>query len=357
LLQRMLEKDPARRIASARQVGALTEAVLNGLGNGSASGRVPTACATVAVRATPAPTDAAPAGFRRESSHSGGSVRALESPERLAAPGLSRRRAGWGALLVLGACGVVWMMVAARRAIVNAPVVAQSAAYARTPPPPLALDDFEDGDTVPRDPRFAHWQRYHYNSSGPGPVHAWTSPPASGSNQSLHLAWLVQDSLNRKSDFPGAGVRTLASNVFVDLSSYSRLVFVQRYQSDAAFPRGWTAGLDKMFEKLPAQAEREAMLLKGIESCVHRRPAAFVQLFCSEYKTSFEVEFALSEDWQTVALPFSSLHEFYWKPPTNTPLASCLAVTDGMSFIVQDNQLGDGECHSGSLSLDDISFR
>jgi hypothetical protein len=262
---------------------------------------------------------------------------------------------------VLAAGGAVWMIVSVRRAIVTAPEIAQTQAFARPPPPPLAVDDFEDGDTVPRDARFAHWQRYHYNTSGPGPVHAWAAPPASGSNQSLHLAWMVQDAQNGKSDFPGAGVRTLASNVFVDLSPYSRLVFAQRYQAEAAFPSGWTAGLDKLPGKppgkLPPQAEREAMLLQGIERCAHSRPTALVQLFCAEYKTFFEVEFPLSEDWQPVVVPFSSLHESYWKPPTNTPLASCLAVTDGVSFIVQDNQLADGQCHSGSLSLDDISFR
>jgi predicted Ser/Thr protein kinase len=361
LLHRMLEKERDQRISSARQIGAEIETILKGLeGTG---GTAPSLAASI---------PAGPTETESKSISSGRAPRWAFSRDwrRLALPTLG--------LCTAAVVGLSWY-----RAAAPTPVSALPRALEPAPPPALFVDDFEDGDLNPRDRQFARWQRYVYNTS-PERVAIFTDDPGTGSNFSLRLAWMVLDEANGKLDGVGAAVRAMARHDSVDLSRYSRLIVTQRYDSVAGFPSGWTsyrsvpistntegepqdvqrtAAEEQALAPEVAEAERkgrqdtERMLLGGIEGCEHRVPEASFGIYCREYDAEFAARFSLSESRKTIVVRFSELREPEWKPLTHTPLAQCLAVVDQISLFVHDSQLDDGQCHSGSIWVDDLAFR
>ena len=198
---------------------------------------------------------------------------------------------------------------------------------ARAPAPlvplPLLLDDFEDLDPYPRDSRFAVWQHYSYNPSGQD-VFSWSEGPGDASQVSMHLEWRVRDEANGMLDYPGAGLRTGASNVFVDLSQYTQLVLSHRYEA--------------------------------VEGECKPSTAFKVAVFCGEFNTDYAVSVPVSSDWSTAVLPLSSFREPEYLPASGVSLEECLRVADGINFT-SEAELADGECAAGRLLLDTISLQ
>jgi serine/threonine protein kinase len=200
------------------------------------------------------------------------------------------------------------------------------------PPPPLVLDDFEDGDKLPKDPRFAIWQYFTFNP----PAHealTWFDADGHNSNHAIRLQWLANDPLDGKRQYPGAGLRSIAANGYVDLSPYTRFVFSHRYDGPGASGR------------LP------------ISSTACRRDSFFViGIHCSEFNTSYDFRVPVSETWTTRSVALADFREPEYLPPSGATLKQCLAVAEGLNFVI-GAEVGDGECTSGILSLDDMSFR
>jgi hypothetical protein len=186
------------------------------------------------------------------------------------------------------------------------------------------LDDFEDGDANPVDPRFAVWQYYSYNSDG-GFVASTPFAPGFNSNGAINLDWEVHDKVDGTRNYPGAGLRTLASNsqVFLDLSRYTRLVFAHRYQHSG--------------------------------TCLAVTQLT-VSIGCGERASSRFGTVPVSSGWQSTTVELASFQEGHYPPPNGTSLADCLAVADGFLFQAQLD-VDDGECASGHLEFDSISFR
>lgn len=191
-------------------------------------------------------------------------------------------------------------------------------------PTPFLLDDFEDGNALPFDPRFADWQFYKYNTTV-GFVSSTPFGPGFLSNGAIDLEWEIYDPVDQIPNYPGAGLRTLVSQqqVAVDLSRYTRIVFSHRYTHS-----GTCRALTQLH----------------------------LAIWCGERATSFVRTIPVSTAWQTTTLELSSFQEGAYPPPNGTPLSACLAAADDFLFQAQVD-LKDGECASGRLEFDTISFR
>lgn len=190
----------------------------------------------------------------------------------------------------------------------------------------ILLGDFENHTGKPQDTRFANYQFYAYNPNSPLPAGAFVNSPlvAPGynSNYGLGLNWEVIDVRDGVPNYPGVGVRTLATG-FVDLSGYDRIVFAHQYTH---------TGTCQAVQMLS------------------------VHIGCDELHTSFESSFPVSATWTITSIPFSSFAEPSYMPPSGHTVAECLALTQTVYFQAQVD-LVDGDCASGSLSLDNIEIR
>jgi eukaryotic-like serine/threonine-protein kinase len=190
------------------------------------------------------------------------------------------------------------------------------------PPPPILVDDFEDGDKAPSDPRFARWQFFTWNPQEQQ-VASWLEGPGDGSNLARHLQWYLVDTPNGKVEYTGAGIRTLASNVYIDLSRYTRIVFSHRYQALGDCKPSTRVG---------------------------------VSFGCPEYRTAYQAVLPASEEWVTVSVPFRDFEVPEYLQPAGASQDVCLTVVDGLSFGAFAD-LEDGECSSGIFSFDSVSLR
>jgi len=190
----------------------------------------------------------------------------------------------------------------------------------------ILLGDFENHTARPQDTRFANYQFYAYNPNSPLPAGAFVNSPlvAPGynSNYGLGLNWEVIDVKDNAPNYPGVGVRTLATG-FVDLSGYDRIVFAHQYTH---------TGTCQAVQTLS------------------------VHIGCDELHTSFEKSFPVSATWTITSIPFSTFAEPTYVAPTGHTVWECLALTQTVYFQAQVD-LTDGDCASGSLSLDNIEIR
>jgi hypothetical protein len=194
----------------------------------------------------------------------------------------------------------------------------------------ILLGDFENGTAQPQDTRFAAYQYYAYNPSfdpsSPPPGDSLSSPlvqPGYNSNDGLGLNWKVIDPMDGTPNYPGVGVRTMVRTGFVDLSGYDRIVFAQQYQHTGS--------------------------CKALQSLT-------VFISCGELNTSYQGAVAVSPTWTISTLAFKSFVEPPYAPPSGHSLAECVALADGVVFQAQVD-LADGDCASGSLSLDNVEIR
>lgn len=199
----------------------------------------------------------------------------------------------------------------------------------------LYVDDFEDFDGLPRSGLFAAWQRFSYNPPSE-PVALGISEPGLDSNASLRLDWYVRDKPDGLLDYPGAGVRTLAANDYVDLSMHTHLLLAHRH------------------EATPSSKLQPATSDAGVPTCRSvTRLVAYIP--CRQHATQVEAAIPLSESWQTASLPLSDFTIPSWLP-SEASVQDCLSAADALVFRAQA-ELADGECSAGSLWLDSISLR
>ena len=207
---------------------------------------------------------------------------------------------------------------------------------ARASPPAILIDDFEDQDGYPLDPRFDHWQDYTF---GPHEepvlsVTAWEdSAAADASNGGMNLEWEFRDPPDGAVQGAGVGVRSLISTtqVYLDLSAYSRLVFSHRYEHavDARVP---DLGLD-------CSASSEIA----------------VSFECPEYGASFTALVPVASSYETALVPFRLFAQAA-SDPKRVAIEDCLTRVETWNFQMT-LALSDGQCGSGHLFLDNVSLR
>jgi hypothetical protein len=190
----------------------------------------------------------------------------------------------------------------------------------------ILLGDFENHIAKPQDSRFKNYDFYAYNPMRPLAAPAFVNSPfvAPGfnSNFGIGLNWEVIDVRDGAPNYPGVGVRTVATG-FVDLTGYDRIVFAHQYTHTGT-----------------------CQALQNIT----------VIIACDELNTSFWYQLPVSTTWTTSSISFSTFAEPTYLPPSGHTLAECLAVANVVIFQAQVDLI-DGDCASGNLSLDNIEIR
>jgi hypothetical protein len=199
----------------------------------------------------------------------------------------------------------------------------------RPPPPPLLIDNFDDLDALPYDPRFTKWTHYTYNTSAsaldhrPGSelgVYSWVDRNGNGSVGDMELEWNLQDVPDGAPDYAGGGLFTPAKG-YIDLSRYTKLVLSHRYEH--------TGNCESITE-------------------------FSVAIGCDHYHTSFETQIHVASAWKEEELSFSTFHEQTNAPVTGIPMEQCLGFASLLNFSFQSPR-ADGACATGHLFLDGIS--
>jgi len=213
---------------------------------------------------------------------------------------------------------------------------ALQASDASSTPPAILIDDFEDLDEYPLDRRFDYWQYYTFNPHEDS-VHSvidWRDAAAArDGNGGLNLEWSFADPPDGVFQATGVGLRTLISTtqVYLDVSQYTRLVFSHRYQH---------AVDDRVPDLGP--------------NCLAAREFT-VSFGCPEYGAGFEAWVPMSSEYTTTSLPFRLFTEAAWNYK-GVAIEDCLKRVETWNFhMVLD--LPDGQCGTGHWFLDNVSLR
>jgi hypothetical protein len=186
----------------------------------------------------------------------------------------------------------------------------------------IVLDTFDDGSLRPDDPRFDDWQFITKNPDTNLPPGAFATArivtPGYHGGSALELDWEVVDVADGQPNYPGVTLFTRAVEP-IDLSGLSGIVFADKYAH---------AG-----------------------SC-QAVPLLTVVVDCALYQTSFETFAGMPPDWTTTTIAFANLQE---AAATGVERDLCLKKVDAIAFHAQVN-LADGDCASGTLSLDDVAL-
>lgn len=201
---------------------------------------------------------------------------------------------------------------------------------AKATPRQVLFDDFEDGNGIPLAPGFDNWHAFTVNPAGQslelklGAGHR--------SRGSVEMSWLLDHVLGSKLGPAGAGLRSSVRSGVIDLSPYGHVSFAYRYAP---------------------------MVTPGLEC---RGASSFVVFVTcrslgQDRAPNFELAVPVSMDWSTTSLDLHDLRETGGPLARATNLKACLAATDSFGFRVDATAAETGSCDSGTLWLDDISFR
>jgi hypothetical protein len=193
--------------------------------------------------------------------------------------------------------------------------------------PPLVIDDFEDGDSLPTSPLLGRWFcLWSHKDCGV------SSPGANYSFYAYAMAFELIDPENGQLDYPSAELRTWRpSERRLDFSHYQSLVFSARLVPEQELPSS-TAVVMLSCPGAGASSDAISNISSGVQ---------------------------LSEGWLTYKL---LLADFSWKSfyGPQVERAACLAQIDGLGFHLQATDaagvttLLDGQTAAGTLMIDDV---
>jgi len=196
---------------------------------------------------------------------------------------------------------------------------------------PWVIDDFEDGDLKPADPRFGPW--FCYTFSPPNQYCHLGLDAGDQSRGSLALDFaLVDPSQDVGQQFGGVGVQTGTAAAPRNLSRFSEMVFTSKLVSAAT---------------LPSSAWASAQL-----GC----STAQVDDGTNPYVL---LTFALTADWQPEPLTLSIadfVEPFFMTRHIVGGPAACLQRVDSIQFQFQP-ELSDGQSATARLNVDGIYFQ
>ena len=194
-----------------------------------------------------------------------------------------------------------------------------------TRPPPLLIDDFEDGDPRPSAESIEPWRCSTFNP-GPGLQPVACGPVAEGyrSDRGYSLWFELSDTPDGVNDFPGAELFAPTS-VPVDISPYAELRFSARYDAGDVPP--------------PA-----AVYLQVSISCFDD----------DEDLQSLDNAVPLSVSWLSQRLPLGNFAQPDWQTKT-MDAAVCATRVGALSFNIVG--FSDGQAATGTLLVDDVYLR
>jgi hypothetical protein len=214
---------------------------------------------------------------------------------------------------------LAWMALLATSACFELEVV-EGRQRAGTPPGPLLIDNFEDGDRVPSSSLFSAWTCL---GSEPEQSVSCQTAEGLGSTGSRSLRYQFTDVPDAALDDPEAVLRS-GSRIKLDISGYEKLVFSARHVTESTPPPRRTLLSAVLFCSDDAFAEPY-----GIESSV--QPTA---------------------EWQTFALPLVDFVAPSWEK-RSIDAVYCSMTLEYLYFLVRPT-LNDGESVTGQLWLDDV---
>jgi hypothetical protein len=197
----------------------------------------------------------------------------------------------------------------------------------------VVIDDFDDGDFVPRMHEFIYWTCYAFN---PPTNRDYRCDHTEGlsSAYSLFVEFSVQDAPDGERDYPGAGLSTF-SDVPVDFTPYRELVVGMRVRSGTP----------------PVPSESRV----------------YVELYCANVESesgsgpvsTFYVTQSVrpSDEWATFRLALANMAPPPWlTEKVKGGIPACLRAVDGISLSLS-SQVQDGQAATGTFFIDGLSLQ
>jgi hypothetical protein len=189
------------------------------------------------------------------------------------------------------------------------------------PPPRLDVDDFEDGDAVPSNPRFASWGCETY----PGTPHVScvSSSPGFRSEVAETVRFEIQDPADAKTDHPGVLLQAPLRLGTLDLGAYTSLMFSAKLEVDSPVPPNGS----RLYVRLRCDGVGEG---------------SFV-----------ETSVLVGLEWSSPAIAL----EAFVRPGyvVDFDRLACVASVEALEFDIHPD-LFDGESMAGTLTIDEISL-
>ena len=200
----------------------------------------------------------------------------------------------------------------------------------------FVIDDFEDGDTLPKTPLFQRWDCYTFNLPvGKDPaqtVHCDVERPGDESGYALSASFALHDQPDGKPDNGGAALSTTADPM-VDLNGYKTIVF----------------SLKVDFGTLPSASYAYIALDCNSVAAENQKQAGDYFQLTNDVKPIVAID-----TWKKFPLALSDLTQPDWQKNrfADGPKA-CLAAVDSVNFEIS-GQLADGQAANGVIHIDDV---
>ena len=197
----------------------------------------------------------------------------------------------------------------------------------------FVIDDFEDGDTLPKAPSFQKWNCFTFNPNiGQDPaqsVNCGLETPGDASGYALFAAFTLHDPPDGTLQWGGAALVTITYPM-VDFNGYHNLVFSLRVD------RG----------NLPSAAFAHVVL--DCNSVIAESPKKPGENF------AVDQQIVATDTWSTFKLELSKFTQPLWQLNRFAGgMQACLAVIDSVNFQVA-GQLADGQSAYGVIHIDNI---
>jgi len=195
-------------------------------------------------------------------------------------------------------------------------------------PPALEIDDFEDGDDLPRSSMFRSWQC----DAWPGPPHVscGTVTPGFGDGLAEAVRFELQDPPNGSMDYATVFLETRVRLGTLDLGSYESIAFSVKLERSPLSPS---------------------------EESAEQKASFFVRLRCDGVGTAgdawIEKTVPLGPEWSSPSIALAELVRPSYV--INFSSRECAAKVEALLFLF-DPKLPDGEAMAGTLTIDEVSL-
>jgi hypothetical protein len=201
----------------------------------------------------------------------------------------------------------------------------------------FVIDDFEDGDLLPKTPLFQRWGCYTFNPAvGIDPAqtaHCDVERPGYKSAYALSASFMLHQ--RPVYNNAGAALSTIADPM-VDLNGYKNIVF----------------SLKVDFGNLPSASY--AFIALDCNSVAAEKQKAALDYFQLTNEVNYPIVIGPTDPWAPFHIPLSEFTQPDWQKNrlADGPKA-CLAAVDSVNFEI-NGQLAVGQSGSGVIHIDDV---
>lgn len=203
----------------------------------------------------------------------------------------------------------------------------------------FVIDDFEDGDPLPKNPLFQHWDCYTFNPAVgkdlAQTVHCDVERPGDKSAYALYASFILHHAPGDGNDNGGAALGTTADPM-VDLNGYKNIFF----------------SLKVDFGNLPSASY--AFVALDCNSVAAESQKTALDYFQLTNEVNYPIVGLTKDTWTPFRIPLSDLTQPDWQKNrfADGPKA-CLAAVDSVNFEIS-GQLAVGQSGSGFIHIDEV---